>query len=54
MEKGYKSVFLMTASGLAAAAHLYDQAGFIETEEKSHVIWGGMRTEERYELVISK
>jgi ribosomal protein S18 acetylase RimI-like enzyme len=53
-EKGYKSVFLLTANELTAAAHLYTKAGFIKTEEESHVIWGGFRTEERYELEISK
>lgn len=47
---GYSSIFLWTVRGLAAAAHLYESAGFQLTKEKTHRIWGAMLTEQRYEL----
>jgi len=49
-ERKYKSVFLWTTSELAAAAHLYTQAGFRKTGVKSHNIWGKLLAEERYDL----
>ena len=49
-QKKYKSCFLWTTSELKAGAILYTKAGFIKTEEKTHVIWGAERTEERYDL----
>lgn len=49
-ERGFRSVFLWTLSDLKAAAHLYQKAGFQRTEEKTHAIWGAVRTEERYDL----
>ena len=49
---GYSSVFLWTVRGLAAAAHLYDSAGFQLTEEKTHKIWGAMLTEQRFDLKL--
>ena len=48
----FRSVFLWTLSDLKAAAHLYRQAGFHRTEQKTHEIWGAMRTEERYDLAL--
>jgi len=48
----FKSVFLWTLSDLQAAAHLYQQAGFHRTEQKTHEIWGALRTEERYDLTL--
>jgi N-acetylglutamate synthase-like GNAT family acetyltransferase len=48
----FKSVFLWTLSGLKTAAHLYQQTGFHRTEQKTHEIWGAMRTEERYDLAL--
>ena len=48
----FSSVFLWTLSDLKAAAHLYQQAGFHRTEQKTHEIWGAMRTEERYDLAL--
>lgn len=51
-ERGYRSVFLWTISELKAAAHLYAEAGFRLTEQKTHELWGGARTEERYDLVF--
>jgi ribosomal protein S18 acetylase RimI-like enzyme len=50
--RGAKSIFLWTISELKAAASLYQSAGFRRTEEKQHLIWGGMRTEERYDLLL--
>jgi N-acetylglutamate synthase-like GNAT family acetyltransferase len=49
-DKQFKSVFLWTTSELTAAAHLYIKAGFIKTEQKTHMIWGKLVTEERYNL----
>ena len=51
-ERGFRSVFLWTISELKEAAHLYRQAGFQRTEQKTHIIWGGTRTEERYDLSL--
>jgi N-acetylglutamate synthase-like GNAT family acetyltransferase len=51
-ERSFESVFLWTLRGLPAAAHLYKEAGFERTEQKTHEIWGSIRTEERYDLTI--
>lgn len=51
-EAGYRSVFLWTAEGLEAAAHLYTSAGFVLTEKKTHSPWGREITEQRYELLL--
>ena len=51
-EHGFRSVFLWTISDLKAASYLYREAGFRLTEQRTHEIWGGMRTEERYDLVL--
>jgi N-acetylglutamate synthase-like GNAT family acetyltransferase len=50
--RNFRSVFLWTLSDLKAAAHLYQQAGFRRTEQKTHEIWGATRTEERYDLAL--
>ena len=52
-QREFKSVFLWTASELTTAAHLYKEAGFRLTEEKTHEIWGALRTEQRYDLSMS-
>jgi GNAT superfamily N-acetyltransferase len=49
-ETNFKSVFLWTTSELTAAAHVYTTSGFRKTEQITHVIWGKMVTEERYNL----
>lgn len=48
----YRKIFLWTTSELTDAAKIYKWNGFVKTEEVKHVIWGGERTEERYDLVI--
>jgi len=51
-EREFRSVFLWTISDLKAASHLYRQMRFRRTEQKTHEIWGGLRTEERYDLLL--
>jgi N-acetylglutamate synthase-like GNAT family acetyltransferase len=51
-ECAYRAVFLWTVSGLAAATHLYESAGFEKTEEKASKLWGHTVTEERYVLQL--
>jgi GNAT superfamily N-acetyltransferase len=49
-QRGFKKVRLWTITELAAARHLYQQAGFVVTREETHEIWGTTRTEQEYEL----
>jgi GNAT superfamily N-acetyltransferase len=50
---GYRAVYLWTATGLDAAAHLYLAAGFRKTETKPPAtIWGAEVSEERYDLTL--
>ena len=51
-ERGFRTVWLWTISDLKAAAHLYREAGFKVTGEKTHEIWGAIRTEQRYDLTL--
>ena len=51
-ERDFGSVFLWTISELTTAAHLYQLSGFRPTDQKDHVIWGGPRTEQRYDLIL--
>jgi N-acetylglutamate synthase-like GNAT family acetyltransferase len=51
-ERGFPWVFLWTIAGLAASAHLYSDAGFRLTDEKTHALWGGLHTEQRYALKL--
>ena len=50
----FRSVFLWTIGELKGAAHLYQEAGFVRTEQNRHEIWGNVRTEERYDLRLQK
>lgn len=47
----YGKVFLWTFDGLAAARHLYEQAGFVLTHAQSGEHWGKTVTEQRFERV---
>lgn len=51
-ERGFRKVGLWTISELKAAAHLYQDFGFVVTREKTHEIWGATRTEKEYELIL--
>jgi ribosomal protein S18 acetylase RimI-like enzyme len=51
-ECGYESIFLMTVSALAAAAHLYESVGFEKVEERPGRQWGVDVVEEKYELAL--
>jgi GNAT superfamily N-acetyltransferase len=51
-ERGFHTVSLWTISELTTAAHLYRQAGFQVIEENTREFWGGLRTEQRYELSL--
>jgi GNAT superfamily N-acetyltransferase len=50
---GYAKVILWTEGSLKTATGLYRKAGFSLTEQKEGVVWGAVRTEERYELALS-
>jgi N-acetylglutamate synthase-like GNAT family acetyltransferase len=50
---GYRTIILWTVSALAAAAHLYREAGFQKVEEKPGRMWGQDVIEEKYELTLS-
>lgn len=49
---GYSSVFLWTVKTLSIATKLYKSLGFMETEEQTHVQWGSIVTEVRYDLEL--
>ena len=49
-EAGFRSVFLWTVRGLDRATGIYENAGFVKTEEKPGASWGGDSVEVRYEL----
>jgi N-acetylglutamate synthase-like GNAT family acetyltransferase len=51
---GYRSIILWTVSTLAAAIHLYLEAGFNKVEEKPGRQWGVDLIEEKYELVLDR
>jgi N-acetylglutamate synthase-like GNAT family acetyltransferase len=52
-ERGYRSILLWTVGALAAAASLYQAAGFAKVEEKPGRQWGVHVVEERYELRLA-
>jgi N-acetylglutamate synthase-like GNAT family acetyltransferase len=51
-ERKFKSVCLWTIGELTTAAHLYRSVGFTLTEEKTVDMWGGIRKEQRYDLIL--
>ena len=51
-DKDYRRVFLWTVSDLHAAAAIYRKVGFQLVEEHTHMIWGCMLTEQRYDLEL--
>ncbi|MFN3652556.1 MAG: GNAT family N-acetyltransferase [Armatimonadota bacterium] len=52
-QSGARSVFLWTLSELTVAASLYREAGFQRTQTRTHALWGAVRTEERYDLLLN-
>jgi len=53
-ERKFRSVYLWTISELKTAAHIYHETGFQITQEIKREIWGGVRTEQRYDLQLRK
>jgi N-acetylglutamate synthase-like GNAT family acetyltransferase len=51
---GYSSVFLWTVNTLPVASMLYQSAGFKQTEELTHELWGSIVTEVKYELALEQ
>lgn len=51
-EMRYSRIFLLTERKLTAAARLYESAGFRLINENPHEVWGGLVTEQRYELSL--
>lgn len=49
-QAGFRSVFLWTVRGLDRATGIYENAGFVKTEEKPGAGWGDGSVEVRYEL----
>ena len=52
-DAGYSRIILWTVAGLAAAQHLYQQAGFVRTEATPVRRWGVDVVEERHELALA-
>ncbi|MGQ0614289.1 MAG: GNAT family N-acetyltransferase [Planctomycetaceae bacterium] len=52
-EARYDAVSLWTVRALAAAARLYEAAGFVRVEERPGRLWGVDLVEERYELSLT-
>jgi hypothetical protein len=44
----FAQVYLWTFSGLEAARHLYEKAGFVLAEEKQGTRWGTVVKEQRF------
>lgn len=51
-QKNFTSVCLWTISELKTAARLYRAAGFTLTEENTRDLWGAVRNEQRYDLIL--
>jgi GNAT superfamily N-acetyltransferase len=50
---GFKSVYLWTFDGLAAARYLYEKFGFELVEEQPGAQWGAIVTEQRFVLELA-
>jgi len=49
----YRNIFLLTFKGLDAARHIYDKAGFVQTEDKVNNEWSSeIIIEQRLELTL--
>lgn len=51
--RGHRRVTLWTFSGLDAARRLYEQAGFVLSEERRGAQWGVEVTEQRFEMRLN-
>ena len=51
-QRGYDRAYLWTFSGLEAARHLYEDAGFRLVEEREAEQWGKRMLEQRYALQL--
>ena len=51
-QQNYQEVFLWTFKGLDAARHLYEQYGFLLTEEKPNNTWKHELLEQRWECSL--
>lgn len=52
-ERGYKSSYLWTTTGLPESAHLYMKYGFTITEQHPFAAFGKPLIEQRYDLIVS-
>lgn len=50
---GYSRIYLWTFTGLEAARHLYEQAGFALVEQRHGTQWGTEVIEQRFELALA-
>lgn len=50
---GFRSVFLWTVQGLDRAIGIYEEAGFIRSDEKPGAGWGDASVEVQYELRVT-
>jgi GNAT superfamily N-acetyltransferase len=51
-DAGYKRIYLWTFKGLNRAQSIYEQNGFKLTEERDVEQWGGIISEQRFDLVL--
>ena len=52
MKAGYRRIYLWTFKGLNSAQSIYEQNGFKLTEERDVEQWGGIISEQRFDLVL--
>lgn len=53
-ETGFRHVFLWTVSTMAGARKLYRSFGFVMPEASERMLWGVVRTEERWDLDLGE